>query len=1477
MTFVIEERLCLWLLLLLFIGATEFNCTQNVTICGTLCRCSKLHVQVPPFLTEDGLKVKCGGETRISSLGDLRFDNIFTKIIQLNLSGNDITEIPAGIFSSLPNLQKLDLSRNFIFKVESGAFMNLTNLKRLDLSANRLGRIDYTIFEGLENLEKLKLNQNRLMRIREGTFDNLFALKQLDISDNPLHCDCQISWILTWAQNMSVKISPMAKCDSPVSLKGHLLRKLQPDSDFPCDVQSSDLLELQPSHDQVVFEGDSLQLRCRAPSITQDRGVTFITWIKESTTTSNTNSLIESSMLQESGLVESSLDIQHLSQEHSGQWNCILVSDQGNQTQAITLIVISKETKYCPQTVTSNNKGVYIWPKTVVGHTVVVDCQGEQIKGHGTGPQQAHHNCTIDGQWDALDTSACPYTSHITNVLEQFSKANLSLPKTGILESARRLRNFTGDSRQLKDKMDIVFISRTINNYLSYVPKEKELGAVLLDIVSSLMNLPKSLMAAAQVENGTCTDLVSAVEVLAESVPMPSHKSNLAVEKFPFKKEDFPGMTCRWYDHSGKVPNRLFICSTSNSTSFLESKVIEASVQVPSTLFYQLEKQGHSVTSSRQLLVSVFENNWLFPSIPFNSSRPERDITSCVIGAKLAGIEVANLTEPVYVMLRAPLTGDSPKPAWWNPHMNEGAGGWSTKGCQLSHLLHGLLVFQCDRLGYFGLLQKTDNAYDAMDRLPGAKFRYSHPTIYFGSFVNVICLMTTIVTYIVCHESIQMSKKSKHSLVNTWIAMAVLCFLFSIGIYQTEDIKICQSVGLLLHYLTLCSLLWMAVSVSHIHKRLSRSPETTDTVNAADDDGLPSEGPVPEPLLGLYLVGWGVALIVCGISGAVNLREYAGRRRCFLSGGPALGAVAVPCCALVLLLAVLLALAARAASARTVDSDPGEGTQATENLDLETLTPPPLATADRESYHSEDTSEAEDGERPPAAQVRAHAVTLVLFLVAWGSAAAATVHPIPGFLRQEALFGTLFGFSAAALGLFIATFYCVGRRDVRTCWAELRYGEVVGQADVGRRNTSTHCCRTRSVSDTAPVPVPQATLTSVSTTTPVPKIVEANGVAAQTLARTDNKRGLASVNVVLLPRQPAQYVIAAGAASDPPGGINENAEMFYNPRQSTVARKFFRKQRRHAAGLAARRSAGAGVASDTDTRAESAVFLSSDMENASSNVAASLPRIDYSWPTAHSKRQRNTATNGALSASSDEYGMGDRLGPPLERLVIGAEEAAMQGQTDDAGQSEATCSQTRPGICPVPEVEEPTASSAADLSESVDDDMHRHCKSPGSTQDNASVSGGESLICGTGSGPLGAAFDTDDCRTDGERSSWREEESELGSETVPESSTHLTDSMDSVSVSVSASVSDILRLTVSLPTDTAFEPSSYISHGKEQHCRHFSDDSTVRDSLASAPIVTNGDRDSLTGIAAGLETLCCNGDESTDFEDQLVNKKETSV
>lgn len=60
--------------------------------------------------------------------------------------------------------------------------------------------------------------------------------------------------------------------------------------------------------------------------------------------------------------------------------------------------------------------------------------------------------------------------------------------------------------------------------------------------------------------------------------------------------------------------------------------------------------------------------------------------------------------------------------------------------------------------------------------------------------------------------------------------------------------------------------------------------------------------------MGLYLVGWGVALIVCGLSAAINVREYASHSHCFLRTGPALSALYVPFAILFLFMVVFFLL-----------------------------------------------------------------------------------------------------------------------------------------------------------------------------------------------------------------------------------------------------------------------------------------------------------------------------------------------------------------------------------------------------------------------------------------------------------------------------------------------------------------------------------------------------------------------------------------
>lgn len=66
----------------------------------------------------------------------------------------------------------------------------------------------------------------------------------------------------------------------------------------------------------------------------------------------------------------------------------------------------------------TDNKGIYIWPKTVVGNTVELPCT---VEGE-TGPAKAVNTCSMEGKWQNLDTSSCPYISETTRLLQQFAQ-----------------------------------------------------------------------------------------------------------------------------------------------------------------------------------------------------------------------------------------------------------------------------------------------------------------------------------------------------------------------------------------------------------------------------------------------------------------------------------------------------------------------------------------------------------------------------------------------------------------------------------------------------------------------------------------------------------------------------------------------------------------------------------------------------------------------------------------------------------------------------------------------------------------------------------------------------------------------------------------------------------------------------------------------------------------------------------------------
>ncbi|XP_068633969.1 adhesion G protein-coupled receptor A3 [Battus philenor] len=1174
-------RWCLVVILLLFFDDAR-------AYCPSLCTC-KGNKSVDGASTdpqpEEPLKLKCGGTpAQITELKEVDLSKLLTLVVSLNLSGNAISTLSRDLH--LPNLQKLDLSRNQISLIESDAFYNMTSLQRLDLSYNQISNIYKEMFKGLVNLERLILTQNLISTLSAGTFDYLVGLKQLDITENPLICDCDLLWVGDWSRNTSVKLVGNPKCRSPENMVNKTVRKLKIFLDLSAcgSVLPSNTLIVKPLHDQVVFEGDTLMLTCNAP-FASVLAKYELKWVHPMLEICDVN--VTNTDMQEEGLAETTVFFPNITNHHMGNWTCVY-SDQNRirHNHTVQVLVLSNGTQYCGTNHTINNKGLYSWPQLLLNHTAAVPCR--------SGDGVAYRECYSNGTWGPVNTTECAYISNVTKLLQQFALLNVSLVQYSALNATERLAMLIQEKSyplaEITDPDDVMFVAQAVRNYMQYMAEERDLGASLLDVISSAMNISRSVMTKAESLYGACTDLLRAAEeISAYTSNVQGHKVKLAVERFPVR-EGFSGVTCVWYSAGG--PPRLH-CSTTNRTVAplltVSDALIHASVQIPQSLVYSTTVGGGLVQSRPQeLVVAVYEDAALFPLLPTpevgGSPRTHRskdyygrstkredmnmEITSPVVGFQLSESQLqGELLEPVIATVRAGAGGGvDGRAAVWDAATRH----WrdNSSDCKVSHVVSEMIIISCTRLAYVGLLQNVETGiYGA--RTDGARFKVSHPAVYVGSLILVGCVSCATLTYIMCYPAIQMPKKTKHALINTWVAVGLLCFMYTLGIYQTEDVKLCQILGLLIHYLSLCCLLWMCVSASNMYKWVTKTHGPVRT----PEDEIPPDVPVQKPILGLYLVGWGIALIVCGISGAVNLKDYAGYSQCFLSTAPALSSLFIPGGILLMFLLVLFLLIR--CTIRNMNVQLSEGTQATENLDLEMLeSTPGNEGAERRSTKSTMDSEVEDVEHTPIIQLRAQVIVLSLYMSVWTCGAIAVYRPLPAYLPyQEDICSIIYAVCATVLGTFILFFYGIARSDVRSQWSLMHC----------YLQKSKQCCRNRSVFDanqqnlqtnqsnaTAPIPndnrsrsdsrSSNRTNSKTNNSGTYKAGAELNGQTLQKDLIKNTNGKTPNINLVVLHRQ--QYRSNNSMMTYPEPG-NVGPEVFYNPNQMNVAKKFFKKQRQH--------------------------------------------------------------------------------------------------------------------------------------------------------------------------------------------------------------------------------------------------------------------------------------------------------------------------
>nr|XP_003226777.1 PREDICTED: adhesion G protein-coupled receptor A2 [Anolis carolinensis] len=972
--------------------------------------------------------------------------------VALLLSNNKITTLKNASFFGLHALEKLDLKSNLISTIQPGAFLGLSDLKRLDLSNNRIGCLNTGIFQGLTSLIRLNMSGNIFSSLHYGVFDELISLKVLDFATEHLTCDCNLRWVLAWSKNHSVQISDKTLCIYPSNLHGKPLRNTR-EGQMRCEgAPELHTHQLIPSLRQVVFQGDRLPFQCTATYLDNS---THIIWYHNHALVQedeHSGVILEESLVHDCTFITSELILSNIHVSASGEWECIILTAQGNVSKKVEIVVLETSASYCPPERVANNRGDFRWPRTLAGITAYQSCLQHPFTSGNGGPsreKQAWRRCDRTGRWEEGNYSHCLYTNDITRVLYTF--VLMPINASNALTLAHQLRVYTAEAANFSDMMDVIYVSQMIEKFTGYVDQIKQLMDVIVEMASNMMLVDDHVLWMAQIEDKACTSIVRSLEKIASytlssnSQHVAVNSRNIAFEAYLIKPDSYVGLSCTAFQKrdmmlGGRPPRQerytepladqqiKFRCTTGRPnislTSFhIKNSIALASIQLPPGLFSP-PAPSHPPPPQCKLQFLVFRNGKLFRSIGNSSHLADdgkrRSVATPVIYAGTRGCGVSNLTEPVLISLRHLDEGMDHVAAYWDFDILGGYGGWRMEGCQLIGQEPNVTTMSCRHLSNAAVLMELSN----FPRESQSPTEVLHPVIYSCTALLLLCLFTTIITYIINHSTIHISRKCWHMLLNLCFHIAMTSAVFAGGITLTNYVVICQAVGIILHYSSLSTLLWMAVMARVIYKEaMWKAPQLQEGETPP---------PAPRPMLRFYLIAGGIPLIICGITAAVNIHNYGDREfYCWLACRPSIGAFYVPAAFIVLVtwiyfLCAGICLKCQSKKPKEVPK-PLETQQhlgGSSNLLTDSGS---ISVTLNSGPHAVEV----DGVYSLGVQFWALVITHFLYISLWMFGAMAVSQR---WFLLKVIFSCLYGVIAGALGLFIFVYHCARRQDVQSSW-----------------------------------------------------------------------------------------------------------------------------------------------------------------------------------------------------------------------------------------------------------------------------------------------------------------------------------------------------------------------------------------------------------------------------------------------------------
>ncbi|KAG8448890.1 hypothetical protein GDO86_015820 [Hymenochirus boettgeri] len=287
--------------------------------------------QITPYTFADlrGLRALHLDNNRILFMGDEQLRGL-QNLRHLILSNNQLSSISSGSFQDfIGTLEDLDLSYNNLVQVPWETICRLTNVNSLSLDHNLIDFVPGGVFTNLHKLARLDMTSNKLKTIPP---DPLFlripvyakskgsplSSLVLGFGGNPLHCNCELLWLRRLTRE-----DDLETCASPSNLLGKYFWSIT-EEEFMCDPP----VITHHSMHIWVMEGEGVVLKCKAVGDPEPS----IHWVSpEGKVVSNSS--------RTASYENGTLEITITTVRDSGLYTCIASNTAGEATASVELDV----------------------------------------------------------------------------------------------------------------------------------------------------------------------------------------------------------------------------------------------------------------------------------------------------------------------------------------------------------------------------------------------------------------------------------------------------------------------------------------------------------------------------------------------------------------------------------------------------------------------------------------------------------------------------------------------------------------------------------------------------------------------------------------------------------------------------------------------------------------------------------------------------------------------------------------------------------------------------------------------------------------------------------------------------------------------------------------------------------------------------------------------------------------------------------